>query len=474
MLDNSAFYFDERVEFCSIFEECKNLDYAIFSYHFQKKHANIMKYKVVTAILFCSLADAVSQIPTSSEMQHPQPAILPQQVAAHFSKPQPQPDSFIPSHNTQRQNEMILRHEQRYSGQQHHLLVEFDQDINSKEIAYEFPEQKSVAGTEFYRQAFTEIVEMLEGKKPLNLKRVIFLVENTYLDNQMVYEWFSAGITLNADIIKLLIEQNGYKFENTTAKKWGLHQFLVDSVQLKDKNGKVTFTHKPYDYDFEDPCGKQDWSKVFVTKLMSSGKGQCHSMPLLYLIMAEEIGVEAWLSYSPSHSYIKVGDGKGNLLNYETTNGYYTTDVWVQSSGYIKAEALRSGIYMDTMSKHEVIAACLADMAKGYAIKYGFDNFVLNCIEKSLEYSANNVYALQLKSDYLTYLFFYVIDQLGRPPVEHLPEFPKAYELFLKMHEVYGQIDRVGFEEMPQDAYERWLKSFEVEKGKQQKEIIKP
>jgi hypothetical protein len=42
------------------------------------------------------------------------------------------------------------------------------------------------------------------------------------------------------------------------------------------------------------------------------------------------------------------------------------------------------------------------------------------------------------------------------------------------MHEVYGQIDRVGFEEMPQDAYERWLKSFEVEKGKQQKEIIKP
>jgi hypothetical protein len=207
---------------------------------------------------------------------------------------------------------------------------------------------------------------------------------------------------------------------------------------------------------------------------MGGGKGQCHSMPLLYLILAEEIGVKAWLSYSPSHTYIKVDDGKGNMLNYETTNGYYTTDVFVQSSGYVKAEAVRSGIYMATMSRKEVIAACLADMAKGYAIKYGFDNFVINCIEKSLEYSPNNVYALQSKSDYQTSLFFYVIDQLGRPPVEQLPEFPKAYGLFLKMHEIYGQIDGLGFEEMPQDAYERWLKSFDTEKGKQPKEIIRP
>ncbi|MCW5921846.1 MAG: hypothetical protein KIS77_05840 [Saprospiraceae bacterium] len=60
----------------------------------------------------------------------------------------------------------------------------------------------------------------------------------------------------------------------------GIAAVLADTVQLKDETGKVTFTHKPYGYDFEDPWGKQDWSKQFVTKLMGSGKGQCHSMPL--------------------------------------------------------------------------------------------------------------------------------------------------------------------------------------------------
>jgi len=443
-----------------------------------------MKYKTLTIILIYVSAQAFGQIPTPPEIpmpQSPQSASLAPQVIVGFPNPQPQmpgtANPFAPNAQIQQQNQMIMQevaqHEQRRMEQQQ-LLAEIANDMNPREVRYEFPDQSAVAGTEFYRQAFVEIGEMLEGKKPLNLKRAVFLTENAYLDNRMTYDWFAADVSGNADIIKSLIAQEGYKFENPTAKKWGLQQFLADTVQLKDENGKVTFTHKPCSYDFEDPWGKQDWTKQFVTKLMGGGKGQCHSMPLLYLILAEEIGVEAWLSYSPSHTYIKVDDGKGNMLNYETTNGYYTTDVFVQSSGYVKAEAVRSGIYMDTMSRKEVIAACLADMAKGYAIKYGFDNFVINCIEKSLQYSPNNVYALQIKSDYQTSLFFYVIDQLGRPPKDRLPEFPKAYELFLKMHKIYGQIDGLGFEEMPQEAYQRWLKSFETEQGRQPKEIIRP
>jgi hypothetical protein len=427
-----------------------------------------MKSKALATILIFASGILFGQIPTAPGIpipQPPQPATLTPQVIVGFPNPQPQPNPFAPSTQTQRNNDMIMRevqqHEQRRLEQQQ-LLAEIERDMNPREVKYEFPDQSAVAGTEFYRQAFTEIGEMLEGKKPLSLKRAVFLTENAYLDNRMTYDWFAADISGNADIINSYIKQSGYQFDNPTTRKWGLQQFLSDTVQLKDENGKVDFTHKPYTYDFEDPWGKQDWTKQFVTKLMGGGKGQCHSMPLMYLILAEEIGVEAWLSYSPSHSYIKVKDGKGNLLNYETTNGYYTTDVWVQSSGYIKAEALRSGIYMDTMSRKEVVAATLVDLAKGYAIKYGFDQFVLDCLDKALEHSPNNVYALQLRSDYQTYLFFYVLDQLGRPPVEKLPNYPKAYELFLKMHELYRQIDTIGFEQMPEKVYQKWLQSFET------------
>lgn len=416
-------------------------------------------------------------IPGIEMPKPPKPATLAPNVVIGFPNTNTGANPFV-SPQIQQQNQILIeeamRNEQQRRLQQQQLLAEIENDMKPKTIHYEFPDQSHVTGTEHFRNAYAEIDQMLKGEIPLSLKRAVFLTENAYLDNRMQYAWFDHDISSDVEVVNSLIEQAGYDKGNPTAQKWALQQLMSDTIYFRDEKGAVTYTHLPYRYDFEDPWGKTDWTKQFVMKLLNNKKGQCHSLPLLYLILAEELGVEAWLSYSPSHSYIKLKDGKGNLLNYETTNGYYTTDVWVQSSGYIKAEALRSGIYMDTMSRKEVVAATLADLAKGYAIKYGFDQFVLDCLDKALEHSPNNVHALQLRSDYQTYLFFYVLDQLGRPPVEQLPDYPKAYELFKKMHEIYGQVDAIGFEQMPEEVYQKWLQSFETEKTKQPVQIIRP
>jgi hypothetical protein len=448
-----------------------------------------MKHKTLTTIAIALAIRGVGQpqpqpsplfnnIPGVTMPAPPKPATLGGVPSFGFPQPQAPSPGFGVTPQIQQQNQMLIQQSmqqgQQRRMQQQQIMAEIENDMKPKTIRYGFPDQSHVAGTEHFRNAFAEIDQMLKGERPLSLKRAVFLTENAYLDNRMEYDWFGHDISNDVEVINALIEQAGYDKGTPTAKKWALQQLMSDTIYFRDGNGNLTHTHLPYQYDFEDPWGKEDWTKQFVLKLTRSGKGQCRSLPLLYLILAEELGVEAWLSYSPSHSYIKVKDGKGNLLNYETTNGYYTTDVWVQSSGYIKAEALRSGIYMDTMSRKEVVAATLADLAKGYAIKYGFDQFVLDCLDKALEYSPNNVYALQLRSDYQTYLFFYVLDQLGRPPVEKLPNYPKAYELFLKMHEIYGQVDAIGFEQMPERVYQKWLQSFETESKKQPVEIIRP
>lgn len=430
---------------------------------------------IMIIMAISGICQSPTNIPGVEMPKPPQPASLTPNVIIGF--PNQGVNQFVTPH-TQQQNQRLIeeamRNEQQRRLQQQRLLAEIENDMKPKTIQYEFPDQSHIAGTEHFRNAFAEIDQMLKGEKQLNLKRAVFLTENAFWDNRMQFDWFEMGISGDIEIINSLLKQSGYDKENSTAKKWAIQQLMSDTIFLKDDNGNVTYSHLPYQYDFEDIWGKKDWTKQFVMKLTSSKKGQCHSMPLYYLILAEELGVEAWLSYSPSHSYIKVTDGKGNLLNYETTNGYYTTDVWVQSSGYIKAEALRSGIYMDTMSRKEVVASTLADLAKGYAIKYGFDKFVLDCLDKALEHSPNNVHALQLRSDYQTYLFFYVLDQLGRPPVEQLPNYPRAYGLFKKMHEIYGQVDAIGFEQMPEEVYQKWLQSFETEKSRQPVQIIRP
>ena len=207
---------------------------------------------------------------------------------------------------------------------------------------------------------------------------------------------------------------------------------------------------------------------------MRTHKGQCRSMPLLYLILAEELSVKAWLSYSPSHTYIRLQGDENMWYNLELTNGHYSADSWVLSSGFIKAEALKNQLYMDTLSKKELIAGTLNELSKGYSKKFGYDRFVLQSAETTLKHHSNNVYALQMKSDWATMRFNYVWNQLNRPAPNQIHLYPKANQILNEMYGIYRYIDQIGYEQMPEERYKLWLKSFDDEKGKQPIKIIRP
>lgn len=347
-------------------------------------------------------------------------------------------------------------------------------NAGQRPVSYELPDLSKMEGTEYYRQALAEIGDMLEGKKPLDLKRAVFLVENAYFGNRLNYAWFTRDVAAMKEIVLAILKAEGYSPDNDLAKKWALHRFMSDTVELKGTNEKVYFAHTPFGYDFDDPFGKEDWTKMFVTKLMKSGKGQCHSLPILYLILAEQMGVEAYLAFAPQHSYIRLRGAQGNWYNLELTVGRYSSDSWLTGSGFIKSEALMNRLYLDTLGKKETIAACLGDLAKGYTRKYGYDGFVLSCVEKALEYDSKNIFTLQLYSDYHTLLFGHVVRQLNVPTLEYLPNFPRAYELYVRRNQLYDLIDQSGYEPMPEEAYRRWLQSFEAQAARQPKPVIRP
>jgi len=205
---------------------------------------------------------------------------------------------------------------------------------------------------------------------------------------------------------------------------------------------------------------------MFVEKALSTNSGQCHSLPLLYLILAEEIGAIAQLAYSPSHSYVKFQDDNGKWHNVELTNGMMTTDAFVLQSGYIKAEALQNEIYMLPLNQKELLSHVLFDLAKGYAVKYCYDRFVEQVIEKALELDPNNINAQMVKSDYRTMRFMYVQKQLNVSP-DNIHKYPKAKQLLDEMYAQYDIVDNLGFAQMPAEAYEKWLGSLQNAKQKQ-------
>lgn len=309
---------------------------------------------------------------------------------------------------------------------------------------------------------------MIENKQALSLKRAVFLSENAYYNN-IDYDRFCRQIQRETDFVKKVLAAEKLDATNKDAVKWVLYRLFSDTIQVAEER------RLPFAYDFDDPFGKKDIAKMFVSKLLTTRKGQCHSMPLLYLILAEELGVEAWLSHSPQHSYIKLKNARGNWFNFETTNGHYTNDAWILSSNFIKSEAIKSGIYLDTLSKRELIASCLNDLATNYADKYkGYDTFVEKCAEKTLAHHPNDVNALKIKVNYHTFLFKYVIEQLHYPPPPTLPQYPQAFEILRQRDEAYKTMDNAGYEDMPDEVYKAWLSSFDTEHGKQPNEIIRP
>ena len=45
--------------------------------------------------------------------------------------------------------------------------------------------------------------------------------------------------------------------------------------------------------------------------------------------------------------------------------------------------------------------------------------------------------------------------------------------IYKKRNQIYDLVDNLGFEPMPSDAYQKWLKSVQEEKNKQESEQLK-
>ena len=408
----------------------------------------------------------------------PKPATF--QNYSNFVNPQSTNPNFLPNYNqtnidnrTQINNQMIMQEVQYYE----QLRLQQQQIINdavntNNTISYELPSFAGETGTENFYNAFNEINSMLNGSQPLDLKRAVFLTENAFLDNRLNYNDFDGRIKSDVSLAKIFMKQSKYSKNENLAKNLAIFQFMVDTTSYYNYSAEGTAYHLPYSYDFNDFFGRDDWTKMFVTKLLYSKSGQCHSLPLLYLIYTQEIGAEAYLTYSPSHTYIRIKDDN-NWFNLELTNGMITTDAAIMASGFIKTEAIKNQIYMDTISTKQTVATCLIDLAQGYYRKFGYDNFMLQCADTVLKYSPNSINAYMLKADYYTLLNHHVGRQL--PKVNSLEEveimlvdYPKAKEIRDTRNELYETIDNLGYAEMPQDEYQKWLKSVSEQAYKQE------
>lgn len=325
--------------------------------------------------------------------------------------------------------------------------------------------------TKYYRQAFEELIKMKENKNAFSLKESVFIVENAYADNTLDYERYDRQIAIKVKALHMLMEKEHIATDNNLGKNYVIQKLFSERI-VEFKDTVVWRVHKPYQYEFDDFLGEEDWSNMFVTKLLNTGKGQCHSMPLLYLILAEEINAKAWLSLAPEHSFVIFNDGR-TFFNFETTNGNPVTEAWMMESGYINSMAIKNKIYLDTLGQNALISTLLADLAMGYIDKFGYDDFVVTMTDQLLQMNPKSIQGQILKADLLAMETKRRLQKAGDPPIENINQFPEANQAYNALLEQYDFIDMLGYKYMPKEVYASWLASLNDEKHQQEKKKLK-
>jgi len=218
-----------------------------------------------------------------------------------------------------------------------------------------------------------------------------------------------------------------------------------------------TVRYKPFSYDFQDVFGHKDLTSLFVSKLVTTQKGNCNSLPYLYKILAEELGVEANLALAPNHIYIKHNIKSIGWYNTELTSGIFPQDAWLMASGFIHLNAIENGVYMKALDNRESLGLCLVDLANAYKRSFPDNDgtFAIKCAERALQISPNLVTALILRAE--THKEQY-------QKVERSD--PKSKELLASLNKEYNHIHKIGYRNMPEGMYLEWLVSLKTERKK--------
>jgi regulator of sirC expression with transglutaminase-like and TPR domain len=118
--------------------------------------------------------------------------------------------------------------------------------------------------------------------------------------------------------------------------------------------------NRPFTYDQADPLGLQARSKMLSTYVRTR-KGNCVSMPVLFLIVADRIGLKVRLAAAPLHLFVRYTDPAGVDHNLEATSGGHEAPAELyRRTMPMTDKAIRNGLYMRTLTKGETVAQMAA------------------------------------------------------------------------------------------------------------------
>lgn len=325
--------------------------------------------------------------------------------------------------------------------------------------------QNSETQEKNFEQSFDLLNSMLVNENNYSFKKAVFSVENAYLNNKLDTIFLNKQIKILNNLSNSIIKDRFLAYvekDKPTVNKWAsVFEVMHDTIPINIHD--TIYKYIPFGYDFNDVFGHKSRENLFVSKLLTTRKGNCHSLPYLYKILCEELGVNANLALAPNHVYIKHKSIKEGWYNTELTSGIFPFDAWIMASGFVHIDAIRNGIYMKALNNKESIALVLIDLADNYNAKFPNNDgaFVLKCCETAILNYPNFATALILRAE----------THKKQMKTERNQE--KAKQKLVELEKEYAHIHEIGYRNMPEDMYLNWLVTLKTERKKYENAALK-
>ncbi len=151
--------------------------------------------------------------------------------------------------------------------------------------------------------------------------------------------------------------------------------------------------HRAFAYDQADPLGQRIGNKLLAT-FLATRRGNCVSMPALFLVLAEKLELDVALATAPLHVFLRYQSESGRVLNIEATSGGHPSrDAWYREQMPMSDRAIESGLYLRALTKREGVAL-LATTVLEHLIEQRRYGEALGVSEIILEHAPRDAYTM--------------------------------------------------------------------------------
>ena len=204
--------------------------------------------------------------------------------------------------------------------------------------------------------------------------------------------------------------------------------------------------YRPFAYDHSNVRGANIRVKL-ISHYLETRLGDCVSMPILFLILADKLGLDIALASAPNHLFLRHRQANGHVVNLEATSGAMPArDIWLRQVRPMSDRSIETGLYMRTLSRREGIAAMAISVLQ-YLGEARLHEETIAAAEAILEHNprdgltlANlgNAYERMMRRDFL--------DSYGSPLLVPIALRPRYQFLWSRNHAAFAKAKALGWE----------------------------